>query len=104
MGLKSVIAEAPILLGTRVRIVELMEYGRKPVRKKRLTQPITSEPRRFQEALKNPEVRPFGPGALFAFNLHISFQISSSGGSNIIDRALASGQRKVDRAWNQLRG
>lgn len=55
MGLKSVIAEAPILLGTRVRIVELMEYGRKPVRKKRLTQAITSEPRRFQEVLKNPK-------------------------------------------------
>lgn len=42
-------------MGTRVRIVELMEYGRKPVRKKRLTQAITSEPRRFQEVLKNPK-------------------------------------------------
>lgn len=104
MGLKSVIEEAPIRLGTRVRIVELTEYGRKPVRKKRLTQAMTSGPKKCQAALKNPEVRPSGPGALFAFNLNIIFAISSSDGSSTMDTAFSSGQRNVERAWNQVGG
>lgn len=55
IGLKSPIAEAPGLFGTRVRMVEFAAEGRKPVEKKDLIAFTVSAPRRFQADLKNPE-------------------------------------------------
>lgn len=66
--------------GTNERIVEFVVFGRNPELKNSWIELIHSEPSKDQEALKNAEVSPSGPGALFGFNENMSFVISSAVG------------------------
>lgn len=79
MGQKSLIVEAPENLGTNERIVKFMEG---PVEKKELIPMLTSFRTIEQTALKDPDVSPSGPGALFSFSLNITFfYLFCSGGA-----------------------
>lgn len=62
------------------RMVEFAVAGWKLVAKKFLIADITSEPLVSQEALKNAEVRPSGPGALLGLSLKRTDLISTSVG------------------------
>lgn len=84
IGLKSLILEAPGNLGTNERIVEFVVAGRKFVAKKFLTAEATSTPIVSQEALKNAEVKPSGPGALLGLSLKKTVLISSAVGMDNI--------------------
>ena len=70
-------AEAPILLGIKDKIVALTLEGRNPVLKKEWIAAVTSWPMRHHAALKKPAVSPYGPGALLMFSLKMVEVMSS---------------------------
>ncbi|CAN8229728.1 unnamed protein product [Cochlearia groenlandica] len=78
IGLNSLIVEAPGNLGTKDRMVAFAADGRKAVMKKCLIEAMTSGPIIVQAPLKKPDVRPFGPRALFGFNFKMTDAISSA--------------------------
>ena len=80
IGLKSLIFDAPGNLGTKESIVAFAVAGRKLVAKKFFTAAMTSTPMISHDDLKNAEVRPSGPGALFGFSLKNIDLISSLDG------------------------
>lgn len=80
--------------------MEFTTEGKKPVLKKVLMELVTSEPIRDQEALKKPEVRPSGPGALFGFNLSKVLAIVSGEGREERTEHCSVLQRKVRIAAN----
>lgn len=84
MGRYSVMSEAPGCLGTSVRMVALAVAGKNEEVKKSWTDCVTSPPSKSQVALKNPDVRPSGPGALLGFRLNIVRLISSAKGTWIM--------------------
>ena len=84
IGLKSLIFIAPGNLGTKERMVAFVVAERKLVAKKFLMAETTSGPIVSHEALKNPDVRPSGPGALFGLSLKKVDVISSSVGMDNI--------------------
>lgn len=95
IGLNSVNFDAPGNLGTKVRIVELVDEGRKAEWKKWVIEVMISSPTEPQAALKNPEVSPSGPGALFGFSLNIILRISSLVGIDNIWRSVQEKSRSV---------
>lgn len=64
-------------LGTRARVVEFVARGMNPVLKNFMTLAISSFPTVGQASLKNLEVRPSGPGALFGLSFINTDLISS---------------------------
>ncbi|CDY69963.1 BnaCnng66130D [Brassica napus] len=79
----------------------MLEIGRKPEKKNCRIEIMTSAPIVSQEALKKPEVRPSGPGALFGLSLKNSAFISSAVGIEIIGCLCSSGKVKAVRSINQ---
>ena len=84
IGRKSLITEAPGLLGTSVNMVAFVAAGINTVMKKFWIALVTSDPNTLQVALKNPEVKPSGPGDLLLLSFMITLQISSWSGILII--------------------
>ena len=101
MGRYSDIFEAPGNFGTKVKIVEFVAAGRKLEEKNCWTESTASSPRVAHAPLKNPEVSPSGPGALFGLSLKKSFLISSDVGIVIIAWACREVQEKFKSCTNQ---
>lgn len=95
IGLNSVNFDAPGNLGTKVRIVELVDEGRKAEWKKWVIEVMISSPTEPQAALKNPEVSPSGPGALFGFSLTSSFEFLHLLESTTSERSVQEKSRSV---------
>lgn len=86
---------APGFFGTKVRIVALVEVGKKPEEKNCEIAVSTSSPRIDQADRKKAEVKPSGPGDLLGFNFLRTFAISAAEGGEDI-RYLSCSEQKLE--------